>query len=158
MPIPARPAPPARPPGQPGQSGRPATVSDPAVAVRAVLRTRLTAAMKQRDRVAAGALRSVLGAIDNAEAVDPTPRTCRSPPVSTWPEPLSGWAPPRSRRRTLTVEEIRQIVEQEIEDRRLAVPQYQGAGERAAQRAADLQHEVETLLAALPDLPLTSQP
>lgn len=145
-------------PVPPGQSGRPATVSDPAVAVRAVLRTRLTAAMKQRDRVAAGALRSVLGAIDNAEAVD---TDAADVPLAAG-EHVAGAAvgvgAAEVSRRTLTVEEIRQIVEQEIEDRRLAVPQYQGAGERAAQRAADLQHEVETLLAALPDLPLTSQP
>ena len=37
--------------------------------MRAVLRTHLTRALKHRDALAAGALRSTLGAIDDAEAL-----------------------------------------------------------------------------------------
>jgi hypothetical protein len=47
--------------------------SEPSIRSRPLrerLRAELPAAMKRRDRTAAAALRSALGAIDNAEAVD----------------------------------------------------------------------------------------
>jgi hypothetical protein len=108
--------------------------------------------MKARDRVAAGALRSVLGAIDNAEAVE-------APPTSTAATSefvagaVVGVGAAEADRRTLTVDQARAIVEQEITDRRAAIPAFAGGGGRAEQRAAELQHEIDVLAPLLAELP-----
>jgi len=104
--------------------------------------------MKAKDRVAAGALRSVLGAIDNAEAVEtvPTSSAATSEHVAA---AAVGVGASEAQRRTLTAGQVRAIVELEINDRRAAIPAFAGHGDRAEQRAAALQHEIDVLLPLL---------
>ena len=121
-------------------------------AARSLLRAELTAAMKSRDRVAAGALRSVLGALDNAEAVEAPPTTTVA--TSEYVAAAAvGLGAAEADRRTLTAAEIRTIVEREIADRRGAIPEFVGGGERADQRADQLRHEIDVLAPLLDELP-----
>jgi uncharacterized protein YqeY len=126
--------------------------SEPVAAVRSLLRAKLRTAMKAKDRVAAGALRSVLGALDNAEAV-------KAPPTSTATTSeyvaaaAVGVGAAEADRRTLTAADIRTIVEREITERRAAIPEFVGGGARAEQRAAELQNEIDVLAPLLDELP-----
>ena len=108
--------------------------------------------MKAKDRVAAGALRSALGAIDNAEAVEtaPTSTAATSEYVAA---AAVGVGAAEAERRTLTAGQVRAIVEHEVTDRRAAIPAFTGRGARAEQRAAELQHEIDALLPLLNELP-----
>lgn len=105
------------------------------------MRTDLTAAMKKRDTLAVGVLRSALGAIDNAEAVD----------VSLAPRPDSGVIAGAVRglhsaevgRRELTDAEILDIVRAEIVERRAAADDYHARGHQ--DHAARLRAEADVL-------------
>ena len=91
--------------------------------MRAVLRTHLTRAIKHRDALAAGALRSTLGAIDDAEALS------------------------AAERRVLSPQDVVALVEAEIAQRRAASEEIEEAGR--PDRAADLRREADVIEAAL---------
>ncbi|WP_460725716.1 GatB/YqeY domain-containing protein [Nocardia heshunensis] len=97
--------------------------------LRERLRAALPAAMKARDRAATAALRSALGAIDNAEAVDGS--GVRAGAIETSPV---GLGTAEVRRRDLTESDIEAIVRTEIDDRLTAAKEYDsltGGADRA---------------------------
>lgn len=102
--------------------------------IREQMKADLTQAMKARDSLAVTTLRSVLGAIDNAEAI---PVTEAKIPV----EPVIGKSN-EAPRKLLTAADIRQILQHEIEDRRAASAEYARLGQPAEaerlQKAAGL--------------------
>ncbi|MGH4007901.1 MAG: GatB/YqeY domain-containing protein [Pseudonocardiaceae bacterium] len=104
---------------------------DGAGTVRERLRTALPAAMKARDLVAIAALRSALGAIDNAEAVDaeraPQPNTGHARLAGT----VSGLRAGEVERRRLSAAEMDDIVRADVADRHAAARDYERAGHRA---------------------------
>ncbi|MDQ3154976.1 MAG: GatB/YqeY domain-containing protein [Actinomycetota bacterium] len=110
---------------------RAATTDDGAATVRDRLRTALPAAMKARDSVAVAALRSALGAIDNAEAVDaaraPQPGAGHSRLAGT----VSGLRATEVERRNLSTAEMDAVVRAEVADRHAAARDYECAGHRA---------------------------
>lgn len=117
--------------------------------VRARLRNALPAAMKARDMIAVAALRSTLGAIDNAEAVD----AAQAPAVSIGDAEIAnsmvGLGAGDVARRVLTENQIAGIVRAEIADRRTAAADYERAGLHG--RAERLRSEAGVLAAYLPD-------
>jgi uncharacterized protein len=110
---------------------RAATTDDDAGTVRDRLRAALASAMKARDSVAVTVLRSALGAIDNAEAVDagaaPQPGARHSRLAGT----VSGLHATEVARRSLSVAEMDDIVRVEVADRHAAARDYEHAGHRA---------------------------
>lgn len=113
--------------------------------LRERLRIALTAAMKARDATAVAALRATLGAIDNAEAVEPTPATGGDDsPIAKAAEGLGAGDVPR---RDLTEQVITDIVLSEISERSAASDDYARAGQ--TDRAARLRDEVDVLTAFL---------
>jgi hypothetical protein len=117
--------------------------------VRARLRNALPAAMKDRDMTAVAALRSTLGAIDNAEAVD----AAQAPAVGIGDAEIAnsmvGLGAGDVVRRVLTENQIAGIVRAEIADRRTAAADYERAG--VHDRAERLRSEAGVLAAHLPD-------
>jgi len=87
------------------------------------LRAALSAAMKKRDRSAIAGLRSALGAIDNAEAIDTVDVKAGAIEASA-----VGLGAAEARRRDLTESDIEQIVRTEIAERRTAAAQYDTLG------------------------------
>lgn len=117
---------------------RTATTEDAAGTVRDRLRAALPEAMKARDPVAVAALRSALGAIDNAEAVDAT----RTPqPGAGHPRlagTVSGLRAAEVERRRLSAAEMDEVVRAEVADRHAAARDYEHAGHQApAERLRD---------------------
>jgi uncharacterized protein len=112
-------------------------------AVRQRLRYALTAAMKERDAVAVGALRSVLAAIDNAEAVDAG--QARPPEVShaRLAATVSGLGAGDIVRRSLTDAELEQVVRREVTERVSAAAEYERAGQR--EHAEQLRREAQVI-------------
>ncbi|WP_433525665.1 hypothetical protein ACQPZ2_12425 [Nocardia pseudovaccinii] len=96
---------------------------DNSVPLRARLRTALSAAMKTRDRSAISGLRSALGAIDNAEAIDTVDIKAGAVENSA-----VGLGAAEARRRDLTEADIEQIVRTEIADRQQAAVEYDTLG------------------------------
>jgi hypothetical protein len=94
-------------------------------ALRERLRRHLRDALRARDAVAAGALRSAIAAIDNAEAVPDGPGGW----VSTNPMGATGLGATEVVRRELSTEEIRRIVLAEAADRHAAAAQYERLGQ-----------------------------
>ena len=81
--------------------------------LRAALRTQLTTAMRARDRPTAGALRSVLAALENAEAVptiDELPAVTSEYVAGAAEGLRAGEAP----RRLLTPDDERAVVQREV--------------------------------------------
>lgn len=105
--------------------------------VRDELQDALIRAMKERDGVAVRVLRSVIAAIGNAEAVTLTPGE------------LSGLGPAHGvgatdvPRRTLTEDEITDIIRDEVRERQIAAADYERLGHR--ERARALQNETVVL-------------
>ncbi|MFE3190203.1 hypothetical protein ACFXHA_14420 [Nocardia sp. NPDC059240] len=93
--------------------------SNEASPLRERLRAALPVAMKARDRAATSALRSALGAIDNAEAVDGS--EVRAGAIETSPVGLGA---AEVARRTLTESDIEAIIRTEIDDRLTAAKEY----------------------------------
>ncbi|MFN8489577.1 MAG: GatB/YqeY domain-containing protein [Caldilineaceae bacterium] len=91
--------------------------------IREQMKADLTQAMKARDSLAVTTLRSVLGAIDNAEAI---PVTEAKFPV----EPVIGKSH-EAPRKILTADDIRQILQHEVEERRAASAEYARLGQQA---------------------------
>lgn len=113
------------------------------------LRTRLraasTAALKARERDVAAAFRSVLGAIDNAEAVAaPEPLPVGDSPVAG---AVSGLGAGDVARRALGEEDIVAIVVAELADLRDSADDYDGLGQ--AERAARLRAGADAIDAVL---------
>jgi uncharacterized protein YqeY len=96
---------------------------DKSVPIRERLRTALPVAMKTRDRNATAALRSALGAIDNAEAIDAAELRAGAIESSA-----VGLGAAEARRRDLTEADIEAIVRTEIADRRTAAEEYDRLG------------------------------
>jgi len=102
--------------------------------IREQMKTDLRNAMKARDNERVTTLRSVLGAIDNAEAV----------PIAATPFPVEPVPDQRTEvpRKVLTGDDIRQIIEREVAERQHASQTYAQVAQQAAaerlQRAAKL--------------------
>jgi uncharacterized protein len=93
--------------------------------LRGQLEAALRSALRARDGVAAAALRSTLGAIDNASAVE-GPDQYR---------PRLGIGAGEAARRELSIDEMRGIVRAEVADRSSAAEEYDRLGRHAeAQR------------------------
>jgi len=133
-------------------------------AIRAGLELALRAAIKARDTLAVSALRSVLAAIGNAEAVpkptQPTPTqptatmTAAGAPSADAAEAsqhvaggATGLGAAEADRQTLTGDETAALVRNEITERQAAARQYEDAGHR--ERAARLLREARVIQAAL---------
>jgi uncharacterized protein len=114
--------------------------------LRARLRSRLTDAMRERDRALASTLRGVLSALENAEAVPGgAGRT-----VATSEHVAGGAvgvASAEAPRRTLTVAEEREVVELERAELNAAAVTYDEAG--AADRADELRRSAAVVTAIL---------
>jgi uncharacterized protein YqeY len=111
--------------------------------MRASLRDDLTAALKARNRVAVTALRSVLAAIENAEAVT----AARPLDTSAGNEHVAGAATglgaAEAERRHLADADLRSVVEEEMRERSAAAEGYEQIGRNdLAQR---LRAEAEVL-------------
>jgi len=106
------------------------------------MRTALKSAMKERDKLSVSALRSGLSAIDNAEAIATEP-----PSTSDGDSPIAGAAiglgVTEAERRELTVDDVRALLRTEVEERREAAEEIEGAGH--PDRAADLRREADVL-------------
>ncbi len=119
--------------------------------IRAALRAALPAAMRARDRPTVTALRSALGAIDNAEAV-PTPTHLRpaetpGPAPTVQDGPIAGGTlglgAGETARRALGEDEVRAIVQVEVDERLVAATEYDAAGR--TERAELLRAEAAAL-------------
>ncbi|HTW03977.1 MAG TPA: hypothetical protein VMF87_27005 [Streptosporangiaceae bacterium] len=117
----------------------------PGVDVQVRLRTALTDALRRRDIVAISALRSVLGAIGNAEAVEAPPgeRRAASEHIAG---AAAGLGAGEARRRSLNEAEVGQILQAEISERRAAASDFEDHGQ--LDRAQRLRGEA-TVLAAV---------
>jgi uncharacterized protein len=115
--------------------------------VRARLRAALTQAMRERDRAAVSALRSTLGAIDNAEAVAVEIDPAAFPADGVIAGAVSGLGAADVPRRELTDDDQVAIVRAEVDERRAAAAGYERAGE--VDRAATLHAEADALDAVL---------
>ena len=102
--------------------------------LRTRLRDALGAAIKERDRVAVGALRSALAAIENAEAVDVSGTAGRDGAGGTGMAieqiPLGAGAAEVDRRE-LTEDDAERIVRGEVAEREAAALTYENAGQAA---------------------------
>jgi hypothetical protein len=114
-------------------------------AIQARLRLALRAALKTKDTVAASALRSVLAAISNAEAVPPHPGTT---PVASQHVAggAAGLGSAEAERKILSRQETARIIEDEIFERRAAIRQYEAVGR--PELAERLRHEIQVIQSA----------
>ncbi len=116
--------------------------------LRADLQAALTTAMRARDRPAVAALRSLLAAIANAEAVEVVEvRRDAQPGGTPTSGPIAGAVTGLGAgdvaRRELTPDDLRAVVRAEVDERVVAAEQLASGG--AADRAAQLRAEVEAL-------------
>jgi len=125
----------------------------PAGSVRSRLQAALRTAMKERDTVAASALRSALSAIANAEAVS-LPAASSGPPARSAAQSsphfagaVAGLGAAEVSRREVTEDEAAAIAATEAADRRAAARDYQAAGH--ADHADRLRREAQAIEAAL---------
>jgi len=114
--------------------------------LRERLRAAIPVAMKARDRRTVSALRSALGAIDNAEAVEVDTHV-RAGAIEASPYKYVGAGVSEVARRVLTEADIVAIVRAEVADRRVAAANYEATGHR--DRAAELAAEADALAAHL---------
>ena len=98
--------------------------------------------MKSRNRIAVGVLRSTLAAIENAEAVVPA----EIKGLAIEQSPL-GVGAAEAERRTLSPDDVAQIVRDEMASRESAAADYDRAGH--PERAAQLRDEARFLAAFL---------
>lgn len=115
---------------------------------RARLRRALRAALRARDMTAVLALRSALGAIGNAEAIEPgaAPSLGSSRHVAGT---VAGLGAGEARRRHLSEQELCEIVQAEVAEREAAARDYQRAGR--AGHAGRLRREAQVLTSAIRD-------
>ncbi|MFD2472531.1 polyprenol phosphomannose-dependent alpha 1,6 mannosyltransferase MptB [Amycolatopsis silviterrae] len=109
------------------------------LAMRANLRAGLKSALKNRDRVAASALRSALAAIDNAEAVPIEQRADSRVGDEHVAGAAVGLGAAETARRDLSEADVRGIVEREVAERASAADEYErlGRSEMAGQLRAE---------------------
>ncbi len=111
--------------------------------LRTTLRDHLKVAMRERDRQLAGGLRSVLGALENAEAV-PVDRDGGTAATSEHIAGASaGVGTGEAPRRTLSHDEERKLVEREIAELRQSAATLLEA--RQDERSAELTRIAETV-------------
>ncbi len=103
--------------------------------LRVTLRNHLTEAMRARDRQTAGAMRSVLAALENAEAV-PTAHAAPAAASEHYAGAADGVGAGEAERRVLTVDDERVIVEREIAELRSSAEVFAAVGEH--QRSSEL--------------------
>ena len=104
--------------------------------LRDALRARLTSAMRARDRQTAGAMRSVLAALENAEAV---PVTAHDGPAAMSEHVAGGSAglgAGEASRRSLSPDDERAVVGREVAELRSSSAALAAAGQH--ERAAEL--------------------
>ncbi|HEY6688875.1 MAG TPA: hypothetical protein VI094_22015 [Propionibacteriaceae bacterium] len=114
--------------------------------LRTHLRRRLSAAVRNRDRIAASALRDAIAALDNAEAVEPQ----QDVPAQVSEHVAGGvvgLGAAEVERRILDPESQRSTVRAEIEARLAAATTYEEHGQSA--RADELRLGADALLAVL---------
>lgn len=111
--------------------------------IRERMRAALTAAMKERDMPTVRAIRSALGAIDNAEAVDTTVDADSIDTDSRIAGAVAGAGSTEVRRRTLGDEGVAEVLRAEVADRLAAAEEYQSAG--SPERAELLGAEAATI-------------
>ena len=111
------------------------------------LRGRLLVAMKVRDRVAMGALRSVLGAIDNAEAADAEAAPAAESGVIAGG--VVGLGAGEVARHELSPADIASLLHNEMTERRTAAGEYHTLGQSDA--AATLDAEADVIESVLRD-------
>jgi uncharacterized protein len=107
------------------------------------MRAALTVAMKARDMATVRAIRSALGAIDNAEAVDASVESELIDADSTIAGAVAGAGSTEVRRRALDDREIDALLQSEVDDRLAAAEEYRTAG--ADERADLLRTEAEVI-------------
>lgn len=111
--------------------------------LRVALRNRLQTAMHARDRRTAGVMRSVIAALENAEAV---PVTSNEAPVAM-SEHVAGAAvglgAGEAPRRVLSLDEERALVEREVIELRSSSAVFAAAGR--AERSAELLRSADTV-------------
>ena len=122
--------------------------------LQAQLRAALADAMRSQDRVATLALRSVLSAISNAEAVVPAPGASGTTSAHV-AGAAAGLGAAEAQRRRLTPADITPIVQAEISERLAAARGYEDSGH--PDRADRLRAEASAITAALPDIPPPSE-
>lgn len=110
--------------------------------LRTALRSRLTVALRERDRAGAATMRSAIGALENAEAV-PTTGDLASTTSSHVAGAAVGLGAAEAERRLLTDADERAIVGDEIDALRAAADEYTRAG--AADRAAEARAAAQLL-------------
>jgi hypothetical protein len=126
---------------------RTAPMDDGAGTVRDCLRAALADAMKARDTVAIAALRSALGAIDNAEAVDAGRASQPGVGHARLAGTVSGLRATEVERRRLGAAEMADILRAEVAERHAAAGGYERAGQRV--RAERLRGEAAVLSSCL---------
>ncbi|WP_181789701.1 GatB/YqeY domain-containing protein [Streptomyces phytophilus] len=125
----------AGPPTDPG-------TSEEAQALRSLMRADLRAAMKARDREVVSALRTALGAIDNAEAVQ-APDTPAGQESAHVAGATSGVGSAEAARRVLSADDVCALLRAQITERRTEAEVYETAGQAGA--AARLHREADAL-------------
>ena len=114
--------------------------------LRPHLRRRLSAAVRDRDRVAAAALREAIAALDNAEAIPPD-GDLKAESSEHVAGGVVGLGAAEAERRILDAAEQRAIVRAVIETRLTAASTYDKHGQSA--RADELRSGAEILIATL---------
>jgi uncharacterized protein len=109
--------------------------------LREGLRESLKVALRARDTIAVSAIRSAMGAVDNAEAVD---RSHACPPAAgTIAKAHLGVGTGEVVRRELSGQDVVEIIRAEISDRTAAAAQYESLGR--AEQASMLKGEATVL-------------
>lgn len=116
--------------------------------MRTSLRHDLKTAMRERDRVAISALRSVIAGIENAEAVEPTGR-----PVASTSDPhiagsAGGAGAAEADRRVVSEADEVAFVREAVAERRSAAAEYESLGHD--DQATRLHAEADVLARYLP--------
>jgi uncharacterized protein len=114
--------------------------------LRTRLRQQLSTAVRERDRVAAGALRDAMAALDNAEAVAPDQDAVTQSSVYV-AGGVAGLGAAEAQRRVLDTESQHAILRADIEARLAAAATYEQHGQSA--RAEELRAGADVLLGVL---------
>lgn len=118
-------------------------VPEDAQALRALLRTDLVAAMKARRTEAVSALRTAIAVIDNAEAVE-TPAHASVHAVSEHVAGArTGAGSTEAERRVLSLDDVRALLQAQVDDRTGEADRYDAYGQRDA--ALRLRREADVL-------------
>lgn len=114
----------------------------PRVELRTRLRTGLREAMRARDAATVAVLRSVLGTIDNAEAVTVTDRPKASAHGEYVANAAIGVGATEAERRELGEADVVAILRHEVDERRRAAQEYVAAGQPAAAESLEAEAAV----------------